>query len=591
MNKNLPPSARSTSRIFALCLLLVAAFGDSPATAQTYNWNSTSAGTWDQTDANGWNTSVGDYPNTIGDTANFTQNILAGTAISINVTDATVGVLNLDDTGGGTDSVWTISTTDAANNKLTFDVSSGNASLTSAGATNIISAAIVLNDNLDITATNGLTLSGEISGNNAITKTGAGTLTLTGTTNTFTGPLTINSGTASVNNAGALGGVSSILVGDTSGSSDATFRYTSGSIGLGGKTITIQSGNTGTTTLSTDTRSSAADVVLGSAGGVGHGVTLVTTGGSQGGFTGNFSDPTGLQAGTAGLVTINGGSGLVLFGNTASTYTGGTVINTGSISLTAGTGTQFGTGSLTINGGSFSFNSSNARTVNGLSSLILNANFSFVGSSTGLVTFSAPVNLGSTGTATTRTINTASTNGAHSLTLNGVISNGTNGFTTGITKTGARALILGGANDYTGDTIVDDGTLTLASTGALTFVVFGNDVNNQITGDGAGQTVNLDGDFTFDLSGASTTVDHSWNIVDLGNLASVTFGGTFGVTNAGWTENANVWSGMENGATYEFSEITGVLQVVVPEPNTWTMLMGGMGMLAFCQRSRRRRRS
>jgi len=161
---------------------------------------------------------------------------------------------------------------------------------------------------------------------------------------------------------------------------------------------------------------------------------------------------------------------------------------------------------------------------------------------------------------------------------------GTTGSPISLVKKGIGTQTLSGVNNYTGDTTVEAGTLTLASTGELSFVIGASGVNNKITGDGAGQTVNLDGAFTFDLTGAGTTVGDSWTIVDYAGLAAVNVGATFAVTNAGWTETAGVWTGTDtNGATYAFSESTGVL-AVIPEPATMCLLAVGGAACLFRRR-------
>lgn len=593
---------KSLLKTHFLCIAAVLLIATPSANAASDTWNQTSGGPYSWDDNVNWLSAI-NFPNGQGQTADVNNNITANLVINLNQA-ITLGTLNLGDSSGT--STFTLQTGTAGS--LIFDNGVSNAVLANSGGANTISSAATLTSSLDVNNSTALGFSGAIDGAGGLTKTGAGTLTLS-SANTFSGPLvanggtlslsvanayqgtspvTIKSGTLTVASSSAISGTNSILLGDTSGSSNATFTYTEATHGgLSGKTVTVQSGNTGTATLSTNTRSSAANVVLGSTDGVGHGVTLTTTGGSQGGFTGVFSDPSGIQTGTAGLVTINGGSGLVYFGNIASTYSGGTVINSGQIALGGsggGTGDFFGTGSLTINGGSFGAGNSTARAVTGISSLILNASFTTSSSSTAAYTFSAPVNLGATGTDMTRTFNIASTGASQNVTMNGVISDGTNGFTTGLTKTGSKTLTLGGANTYTGTTTVSAGTLVLAATAELRFVIGSTGVNNQLLGSG---TATLDGNFRFDLTSAGTTIGNSWSIVDVNTLIE-TFGGTFTAlsTLGSFTNNSGVWSISENSVTYEFSQATGVLSVV-PEPATWALLTISLTTVMIFRRRRK----
>jgi autotransporter-associated beta strand protein len=169
--------------------------------------------------------------------------------------------------------------------------------------------------------------------------------------------------------------------------------------------------------------------------------------------------------------------------------------------------------------------------------------------------------------------------------LNGVIS-GTGGLTQQTsalagagTATGVTTLTA--VNTYTGNTLVNNGTLALSSSGGLKFIIGADDVNNLITGTGPGSVI-LDGLFTFDLAGASTTIGDSWNIVDIANL-NESFGSNFAVF--GFTPDGGgiLWNGSANGASYQFSEGTGVL-TVVPEPRA--ALLGGIGLLALLRRRR-----
>jgi hypothetical protein len=140
-------------------------------------------------------------------------------------------------------------------------------------------------------------------------------------------------------------------------------------------------------------------------------------------------------------------------------------------------------------------------------------------------------------------------------------------------------------NTYNGSVIMLGSTavrsrLTFVDNSMMNFVVGAAGVNNKITvGAGKFGTVNFDGDFAFDLTGASATVLDSWTIA---SVTSQMFGSTFTV--AGFTDMGdNTWRKNANGAWYEFSEATGVL-AVIPEPAT--MLILGLGSLFLARRKR-----
>jgi len=150
-------------------------------------------------------------------------------------------------------------------------------------------------------------------------------------------------------------------------------------------------------------------------------------------------------------------------------------------------------------------------------------------------------------------------------------------------KKGSAGLILSGENTYHGNTTIMEGTLTLDQDGSLSFTIGASGVNNSILGTG---TVQLDGKFVFDLSGAAP--NGSWNIVDVGSLTE-SFTGTFVVV--GFTDlGDNTWENTVGPATYTFNEVTGML-TAVPEPGTWLLFFSGVGFLLAFHRYRVGRRS
>jgi autotransporter-associated beta strand protein len=379
--------------------------------------------------------------------------------------------------------------------------------------------------------------------------------------NSYTGGVTLNKGTL-------------VVQGGNSGGTEAASVLGTGVLTINGGSINGGSNIAGHALLNsgqvwnsdwTYLGSKALDmgtgqITLGTAAGTSRTLTVnnqvLTLGGAiVNGTTANSL----IKAGGAGTLTLTG----------ASTYTGSTTIQAGTLRI-SGADDRLPTGTtLTIDGGAtaggtFDLNGRN-QTVAGLSG----------GSGTvkGLVT--------NTLAATTRTITVTG-----SSTFDGIIQNGALTALTALTKSTGGTLTLTGVNTYTGDTTVSAGALLLADDAGLKFTISSNGVNNKITGAG---TVSLDGDFTFDLTGASSTLGDIWNIVNVSTLTE-TFGSTFTVSSTldEFTDlGSGLWSITENSATYQFSTVTGDLQVV-PEPGTLVMLLGGLGMLVGFQRSRRR---
>jgi fibronectin-binding autotransporter adhesin len=219
--------------------------------------------------------------------------------------------------------------------------------------------------------------------------------------------------------------------------------------------------------------------------GTGANLTYSGAGGIALGQSGNFD-----IAGTAAISSvISGGFAITTIGagtltlSGSNTYSGGTNINAGTVSI--GNANALGTGTISFGGGTLQYGTVNTD---------LSARFGTVGQS---YNFDLGTNNVTFGTAFGGT--------------------GTNGNT--LTKSGAGVLTLSSANTYTGDTTVNagaiyinnnagagTGTITLAGTSALLFnnQNFSNPIN--VTGNNVilNQADNADGSHTGALTGAGT---------------------------------------------------------------------------------------
>ena len=246
--------------------------------------------------------------------------------------------------------------------------------------------------------TNSTTYAGTIQGNKGLTKQGSGTLTLTGS-NDYFGGTTINAGVLALAGNGSL-------------------------VSTGAVTI-----NEGVFDIS---GISAESQTIGDLSGMGF-VNLGEKNLIEG--TANHTTYAGvIQGGDEGRFTKQGSGTLTLTG--ANTYSGGTIINEGTLAL-LGSGTLHPTGDVTVNDGAFDMSEITAasQTIGNLSGR------------------GGIVNLGTkdliTGTASDSTY-------AGVILGSGALS-----------KQGSGTLTLTGANIYSGGTIINEGTLALSGAGSL----------------------------------------------------------------------------------------------------------------------------
>jgi fibronectin-binding autotransporter adhesin len=313
-----------------------------------------------------------------------------------------------------------------------------------------------------------LTVAGTISSSpptfpTPLTKTGAGTLTLTGS-NTFIGTTTISAGTLQIGAGGTSGALPAGNV-----INNATLNYnrsdavtvanvidgTGSLVQSGAGTLTLTGANTytGSTTLS------AGTLALGAANRLADTTALSVNSGATFNLAG-FSETVGSLAG-AGNVTLGAGT-LTAGGNNTSTTFSGVLSGTGGF-------TKSGTGTLTLTGA----NTYTGPTTISAGTLVAGVNANILANITALsVSFGAtfdlagfPEAVGSLAGAGNVTLGagtlTAGGNNT-STTFSGVLS-GTGGFT----KVGTGTFTLTGANTYSGTTTISAGTLQIGSGGSL----------------------------------------------------------------------------------------------------------------------------
>lgn len=444
-----------TLQTFLCWQFLLAAASLGPlAQAATLTWTNTAGGSW--ADQGNW--SGGTLPTTTSDTADFsTLNITANRTVSLNGNQSINKLLFADATTASHD--WTVAAGTPTTSTLTLGGTAPEISVTNRTA--IITAVVTGSDNW--------------------TKTGAGTLRLTNTLNSFSGDVTVQTGILE-DQRGSLGTTAGKTYVNSTGSTTTggqLYINSNGVIVSVSEPVVIQgTGNnaSGTGTAGLRFGGSSAATMNGPItldGSANYKIEVylqpsnwTISGGiaRSGANTGTlFLDVNHFQLSTPARMTINstidnnggpvtllGNSAGVLLMNTAGHDLGNFTIN-GVYEPTYQTILRLGisdalatTKNLTLTRGIFDLAGFD-QTVDALSGV----------AAVSLITNS--------GTADS-TLTVGNGNGA--ATFSGVIQDGATN-KTGLTKAGSGTQTLASANTYTGPTIVNAGTLALGASGSL----------------------------------------------------------------------------------------------------------------------------
>ncbi|XHR30985.1 MAG: autotransporter-associated beta strand repeat-containing protein [Chthoniobacteraceae bacterium] len=462
--------------------------------------------------------------------------------------------------------------------------------------------------------TNANTISGNISNGAStslsVSKTDLGTWVLTGN-NSFTGNVNIKLGILSVNSIAdggansALGAGTSITLGQnpTSAGLSATgeLLYT-GATASSNRTISISNGANGGAGVIEVSNSSSTLTLSGAvtSSSSAYASSLTLQGAGNGVLRGSIS-------GSLLSITKSGSGSWTLSGT--NTYGGSTTISAGELdingSISASSTVSIASGA-TLGGSGTTGGSvnSNGGTING-SGLVIGGAATLTGSSklSGVNNAnSVTIASGSTSlTGTTTSTNTFSVSVGATLNNDGVANS--NMSVSGLLKGDGTVngnLSLSGTlapGDGAGIATIN-GNLTMGSTAVLAMDVTGESAgitHDQIKVSGS---VTLAG--TLDLSTLSgltsgatiTLIDNTSSSVTSGYFTEIiTSGSTYYVTGSsstytitiGRTEyELNYASDADGDGAYNDVTLT-----VVPEPSTWAMLIGGIGLLAFAQKTRR----
>ena len=442
-----------------------------------------------------------------------------------------------------------------ANTQGGTTIGQGTLQIGNGSTTGSLAGAITNNGTLAYNRSDNLEQATVISGSGALSKTGAGTLTLS-QANTYTGATTVSEGAIRATATAALGGTG----GSTTVLSGAALEL-SGDLSFGAEPLTISgdgisaggalrsiSGvntNTGFITLAANSRinSDAGSLIISTAGADANAVTgafNLSLGGA-----GNFEFRDRIAIGT-GMLTKDGAGVLTII--SAATHSGGTTLSAGTLQIGNVAVDALGTGTLALNGGILSGNNTVTRTLT--NNVTIGGNVGFGdGTATGGIALSGPVDLGSAN----RTLTVLNT-----TTLSGAVSGAGGAFT----KDGAGTLILGGASSFDGGVTLNAGTLRLGNTGAL----------------GSGSLTQLDGTSRVDIDVAGTiTNDMSVYFVDF--LQSAELSGALTLNNATFDVGIGL-TATNSGVLDGLGEVTktGVGTLVLSGVNTYegaTSIEGG----------------
>lgn len=371
--------------------------------------------------------------------------------------------------------------------------------------------------------------------NGSLTKTGTGTLLLSGV-NTFAGTLTLTGGELAIGNDAALGtaglsiGTGTTIRSDAAAHALANPTTISGDFTIGGSDDLTLSGPV----------SLPADRTI----------TVSNTGAST--ISGVISQ----SGGTRGLTKIGAGT-LAFAGTNANTYTGTTTVNAGILELRKPAGVAAIAGPVSIGNGTGSavvrlfaneqISPSVAITVNASGALSLNGFTQTVGALTlntgdvsggGLLMLAGNLTSGGTGlsevlvnvnlAAGARTLDVADTSGVIDLTLNGSIANGS------IIKTGAGTLrLVSSTSTFTGGVTLNAGELAIfGSLGSGPLTMNAGTIRSDDAVRSLANPVTVAGDFSvggaFDLTLSGATTLTGTRTITINNTALTAFSGAIG---------------------------------------------------------------
>ncbi|MEO8614728.1 MAG: autotransporter-associated beta strand repeat-containing protein [Luteolibacter sp.] len=568
--------------LFLGSLLLCTFLSVNPSQAASRFWDGTDTtanadggtGTWNLATAN-WDTLATAGANSAfanADTANF-----GGTADTVTLgTSLNAAGLVFTTTG------YTIA---GGANTLTIGASGIDASALSSGTTTI-SGAITMSGNQawNVGTGSALSMTGAVNGGGTdSTKTGAGTLNLSGGTSASMRTFGVNSGTLNITagsytfGPGSPQGIAAMSLG--SGASAATFSLSGGSVTLQNGAFNMGASNsagTGATifTISGGTFTSPSGIVLSGAGGSSGTINLdggtlslgsaITNGSGTGTF--NFNGGTfKASSGSAGLTSLTNAfvkAGGAIFDTSTNGFTISQVLKADTVSTGGGLTTTGGAGTLTLSANNTYTGDTNIGTGTTLTlSNSLNIAFStlnYVTTGGTLSNVGSAQTFGGLSGNKNLTIANGSGNrqdltlGANTATYSGILD------ASALTKIGTGVQTLSGLNIYAGATTISAGTLVAgnnASSSSGTAGAFGKNSTAITLGNAATTTNNSSAAL---LIGGAFTVARPVTIANQATTGTYTIGGS--------TDSNAIFSGL-----ITMNKNLTVSQVATTSTNTLTL--------------------
>jgi autotransporter-associated beta strand protein len=549
-----------------LALLATGFISIAAAQAQTQTWNNASTdGLWN------------------GSSLNWSDSTLTPDTWSSGG-DAIFGT-----TGAGT---VTIATGGVTANSLTFN----------APGYSTTGGALTLTGLAEITANSDVTIGTEILGTAGLVKSGAGTMTWSTyyPSAGFSGPITVNAGqlsmTQALNNATMGSGNSAVTIASGAtllldcynwGATNSSIGALSGggTLSLGGTPLSVGADNSSSTFAGAITNNwgGAAFIKVGSG-------TLTLSGNSYlyapMTVSGGVLNLTGyiFASGYGGVITVNNGGTLQLHDwemSFASGFTSGGNWGTQASNMVIDGGTIDMATSYTDSGRGFTIGAGGA-------TLAVESGVTWqLNNDRGWQYYHGAVTVDNNSSLTLDGAGTGQVN---------IVVNGTGT----LTKNGGGTWSLGVANGYTGNTTVNAGTLILAANGSISGSPL-VDIKAGATFDTTSQTFTMLGTQTFRFTingttGQVGTLNAGWlditnGVVDFSTIGVLT-SSAYVIANYSYLTGAAFSSVLDlpTGYTLDYTYGTFANEIAlvqtVPEPSTWAMLLGGLGMLTMFRRRR-----